>query len=172
MKEGRVLPCDFYFLEETSTTSTSITDGAAGFSNVRPEIKQSASSVQPKAFEHSTERMDEECLCNEKPNVVKYADGTQISNLELDLDEVECERDLYDKSTCERNFTQADAAGDLSSMNKHITGLLREMWNIYESVLGDEWRAMTYQKVDLSNHLIFVPHEVQFHFVQKPCRLS
>jgi hypothetical protein len=32
-------------------------------------------------------------------------------------------------------------------VNEHITSILREMWDIYESVLGDEWRSLTYRKV-------------------------
>eukprot|EP00249_Psilotum_nudum_P008014 c20984_g1_i1 orf=1-1377(+) len=31
-------------------------------------------------------------------------------------------------------------------LNKHITSILREMWHIYEDVIGDEWRSLTYRK--------------------------
>ncbi|MCO5609376.1 hypothetical protein L7F22_063602 [Adiantum nelumboides] len=143
LKEGKMLPCDSYLLEETATPSgaSSSEDPATGATSVGPEICQKL-----KAFERDSEEV---CHFNEESVIFECGIDSELNNeakpgkMEFDVVVHDGEASSDEEVVDESSFMNAS---DPFSLNMHITSILREMWELYESVLGDEWRALTYRK--------------------------
>ncbi|KAI5079691.1 hypothetical protein GOP47_0005170 [Adiantum capillus-veneris] len=154
LKEGKILPCDSYFLEETASPSgVCCSEGLAttGPTSVISEIGQNSEKLRA-----SEQAIEEAVQYNEHSTPVEY--GSDLELLDAKSGKMEMEESVRDGEPCSDEETAVDAS-DPSSLNKHITSILREMWDLYESVLGDEWRALTYRKAAI-------------RLEKLPCRIS
>ncbi|MCO5578785.1 hypothetical protein L7F22_032631 [Adiantum nelumboides] len=146
LKEGKMLPCNSYLLEETATPSgaSSSKDLATGATSVGPENDQSCQKL--KAFERDSEEVGH---FNEESVIFECGIDAELNNeakpgkMEFDGVVHDGEASSDEEVVDERSVMNAS---DPSSLNTHITSILREMSELYESVLGDEWRALTYRK--------------------------
>lgn len=157
LKEGKLLPCDLYRLEDLASNSSSccITREVPEVSNnALPESRTSAFSIEMKVddFKQDTEISHGACHAAGELNAMELGVETEISspkaeNLDFDEDDnFERKLDSDEENECEKSNMDRHAKCEPPGLNEHITGILREMWDIYESVLGDEWRSLTYRK--------------------------
>lgn len=143
LKEGRVLPCDSYLLKETASLPEGLVTGI-----IMPEINHNLE--KSKEFGQATEEGGHP---NEDANDTKCAIDPEILDVKYGKVEVDemgvCDEGVPcsdGESIDDRGPMDAHTTSDPSSLNTHITAILRELWDLYESVLGDEWRALTYRK--------------------------
>ncbi|KAH7301721.1 hypothetical protein KP509_23G039000 [Ceratopteris richardii] len=134
LKEGKILPCNLYLMEGMPLLPEDFVGGAA---SVNVGSKECGQEVDYSVKESTVLNI------NTNPGHVDPVPR----DLEKDqIDASEGEPCFEFGSVCESSVMGRHISGIIPCMNKHLTDILREMWEIYESVLGDDWRALTFRK--------------------------
>jgi hypothetical protein len=148
LKEGKLLASSAYLLkpQESTRTSSPLHSGdSVPLSNAYAESETAVLATYEKA-EDSTcinESLIREGTRTNSESVPVM--GTASLNNKGNLGN---KLDAEAGHECQMTHDIDDCANiEPEGVNEHITSILREMWNIYESVLGDEWRSLTYRKV-------------------------
>ena len=153
LRQGTLLACSAYLLEpqaSASPMSSLVPEDSEPSSSVCVELGTGALATYKEAG--NTARITECSVVESHILTGVNLEGVSVINNNIsNCDGNAGNRlDWVTEDECQRSSNIDDCVRiEPQGLNEHITAILREMWDIYESVLGDEWRALTYRKVNL-----------------------